>query len=340
MIVAVDLEGPLADGDHAKSCFDRIGEVSGRPEYSEVFNMLSRYIAEKVGRGVPGHEYGETLRYAAPFVARHLCDNDLYEIAKGKSRLIDGAQTAVRMLTEDGWKFYLISTSYEHQVNHSGELLGIPKSQRRYTKFPVDRLKGHIRDDFDLDLILRFLPDFESGGVEAVYDKLEKYFADLAKTSYGCILNGGTIRPVGGRRKEAAVLEICEKENKCVGEVVTIADSITDVHMLRRVRDFGGLAIAFNANEYALQNANLGLASTTARSFEVLLGTWPNVWKAVEKGTLTMNKELQEYFSNGHSFTMQDLRDFGKFSEEERIDVVETHKGYRDKVRGSFGKLI
>jgi energy-converting hydrogenase A subunit R len=53
-----------------------------------------------------------------------------------------------------------------------------------------------------------------------------------------------------------------------------VGDSITDFKMLRAVNKSGGLAIAFNANEYALPYSTLGLASVSLYDLWIVLEAW------------------------------------------------------------------
>jgi energy-converting hydrogenase A subunit R len=53
-----------------------------------------------------------------------------------------------------------------------------------------------------------------------------------------------------------------------------VGDSITDFKMLRAVNKSGGLAIAFNANEYALKYATMGLASVSLDDLWIVLEAW------------------------------------------------------------------
>ncbi|GAI69181.1 unnamed protein product, partial [marine sediment metagenome] len=47
-----------------------------------------------------------------------------------------------------------------------------------------------------------------------------------------------------------------------------------DFKMLRAVNKAGGLAIAFNANEYALPYSTMGLASTSLDDLWIALKAW------------------------------------------------------------------
>jgi energy-converting hydrogenase A subunit R len=61
-------------------------------------------------------------------------------------------------------------------------------------------------------------------------------------------------------------------------------DSITDSRMLQAVNKAGGLAIAFNANEYALKCASMSLAFVRLDDLWVALKTWEKDGRQVVEG--------------------------------------------------------
>ena len=73
---------------------------------------------------------------------------------------------------------------------------------------------------------------------------------------------------------------------------VVVGDSITDLKMLQAVNQAGGLAIAFNANEYALPYSTMSLASTSLQDLWIALEAWgkggrpevENIVREKEKG--------------------------------------------------------
>src|SRR3989304_4918179 len=80
------------------------------------------------------------------------------------------------------------------------------------------------------------------------------------------------VRPVGGRRKVEALRKLVGDTS--FEEVVVVGDSITDFPLFRAVGEVGGLAVAFNANQYALPYATLGLAGESLLPLEGVLLVW------------------------------------------------------------------
>jgi len=78
--------------------------------------------------------------------------------------------------------------------------------------------------------------------------------------------------------------KFADKFHQPISNWVVVGDSITDFRMLRTVDEAGGLAVAFNANGYALPHATVGLASTALIDLADVLSVWQkNGRSAVEK---------------------------------------------------------
>jgi energy-converting hydrogenase A subunit R len=116
-----------------------------------------------------------------------------------------------------------------------------------------------------------------------------------------------------------------------LAQVVVVGDSITDARMLEAVNSGGGLAIAFNANEYALPYATMGLASTNLSDLKVALDAWEEGGRnAVEK----MVRKKEGAGGVGDRGDFQWLK--GRTNLEEPLQI---HKRIRRIVREEAGKL-
>ena len=73
----------------------------------------------------------------------------------------------------------------------------------------------------------------------------------------------------GGKRKELAVEEISRRTKVPISEMIALGDSITDINMLQRLKDEGGIAVSFNGNRFTAERATV--AVTTPNN----LGTLP-----------------------------------------------------------------
>ena len=165
---------------------------------------------------------------------------------------------------------------------------------------------------------------------ERIKQYLDKFFGqELPATEAGNAIR--QVKPVGGRRKVAALNRFAEKYNQPLSRWVVIGDSITDFRMLQAVDSAGGLAIAFNANEYALPYATISLASTHISDLTEVLTTWKEGYRnKVEK----IVKEKEKRGGAG------DTNNFHWLSGRKDIDdVIQTHKRIRRLVREEAGKL-
>ncbi len=70
------------------------------------------------------------------------------------------------------------------------------------------------------------------------------------------------VRAVGAGEKAKIVKEYCEKHR--VEFPIAIGDSISDYKMFEEVRKLGGVAIAFNGNEFAINHADVAIVSNSA----------------------------------------------------------------------------
>jgi predicted HAD superfamily phosphohydrolase len=108
---------------------------------------------------------------------------------------------------------------------------------------------------------------------EAIQSLLDRfYWEELPATAWGDPL--ATVRVMGGRRKAEAARRFASECGLSLSDVVAVGDSITDAAMLQAVEESGGLALAFNANAYALPHATAAVASTTLQDLVPLLRAW------------------------------------------------------------------
>jgi len=175
--------------------------------------------------------------------------------------------------------------------------------------------------------ILALHPPADDARIRHVLDDF--YWQKLLVTEIGKAIK--EVKPVGGRRKVAALEKFAETHNQPLSQWVVVGDSITDFRMLQAVDEEGGLAIAFNANEYALPYSTMSLASTSIADLKEILQVWE---KSQRKGVERIVKEKEKTDSKG------DRGHFHWLSGRENMDdVIEIHKRIRRLVREEAGKL-
>jgi predicted HAD superfamily phosphohydrolase len=163
-----------------------------------------------------------------------------------------------------------------------------------------------------------------------IKQKLDDFFwKRLTKTRLGRATR--EVKPVGGRRKVAALDRFCASSGMPLSRWAVVGDSITDFRMLKTVDHAGGLAIAFNANRYALPYATMSLASTSLSDLMPVLKAWQENGR---DGAEKMVKAEEKAGGKGERQNFHWLS--GK---KELYDVIAIHKRIRNLVRDEAGKL-
>ncbi len=277
--IAFDLEGPLAVQDNAYELMKLF------PGGDKIFEIISRYDDLLTLEARPGYEPGDTLALIAPFLIYHgITEDDVSALAR-EATLVNGAARLVFLLNTAGWRVFCISTSYQQYARHIAHRLNIFSQNVACTPFPIDELRRIVsRDDFrHIEHLETELLAQQSIDDAWIKDRLDRfYWQDIQKTSLERIME--RVKPVGGARKVQALKQFAETHKQPLSAWVVVGDSITDFKILQAVDQAGGLAIAFNANQYALPYATMGLASTHLDDLWTVLETWAKGKRpAVEK---------------------------------------------------------
>jgi len=112
---------------------------------------------------------------------------------------------------------------------------------------------------------------------------------------------------------------------------VVVGDSITDFRMLQAVEQAGGLAIAFNANEYALPYSTMSLASTSINDLTEVLEVWQKGRRDKVEKVVKQKEKIGGTGDRGYFHWLSGRKDIE--------DVIEVHKRIRRLVREEAGKL-
>jgi energy-converting hydrogenase A subunit R len=268
--IAFDLEGPLTSQDAA---FELMGQVPGG---HDVFRAISRYDDILALSGRPGYEPGDTLALIVPFLLRHrLGAADVQRLADG-APLIPGAPEVMERLSADGYQVCCITTTYEQYARTVTERLGLPAERVACTLFPIDELRDRL-GDADLAAVDRVEAALLKLDIERDEERLQElldafYWQELPGTHLGEAV--AAVKPVGGKRKVRALGQFARAWQLDLSRWAVVGDSITDNAMLTSVRIANGLAAAFNGNRYALECANVGVASMSLADVLPLLKAW------------------------------------------------------------------
>jgi energy-converting hydrogenase A subunit R len=325
--IAFDLEGPLSPQDNAYDLMKLF------PNGDKLFEVISRYDDLLTLEERPDYEPGDTLALIVPFLILHnITENNITTLAAAAS-LTGGAAKLVSWLQNSSWKLFCITTTYEQYARYITQKLDIYVHNVACTPFPLDKFRATLtKEESQLlkqaeEEIMNLRPVDDD---ERIKKSLDKFFwKQLPETDLGAAIKA--VKPIGGRRKVAALNKFADKNDQPLDKWVVVGDSITDFRMLQTVEEAGGLAVAFNANEYALPYATLGLASTSIFDLKEILEAWQKDGRPwVER----VVKYKEKYGTKG------DTNNFNWLSGQKDIkDVIEVHKRIRKLVREEAGKL-
>jgi energy-converting hydrogenase A subunit R len=328
-LICFDLEGPLSPQDNAYELMKLF------PNGDKVFEVISRYDDLLTLEEREDYEPGDTLALIVPFLILHnISANNIAELA-AKASLTGGADKLVSWLMSSGWKVFCISTSYEQYAYHITQKLGIYAHNVACTAFPLDSLRANLSQE-EKGLLQQAEADILDmkpvDDDDKIKSSLDKFFREkLPSTELGQAIK--EVKPVGGRRKVAALNRFADKYMEPLSNWVVIGDSITDFRMLGAVEEAKGLAIAFNANEYALPYATMSLASTQISDLQPVLEAWQ---KKKRGWTERVVKYKEKWRSKEDKFYLHWLA--GR-KEKDMDDIIETHKKFRRMVREEAAEL-
>lgn len=337
-----DLEGPLSPQDNAY-------EVLGLAKNGErVFEVISKYDDILTLEGRENYEPGDTLKLIVPFLIKNkISECDIKEVSKDAG-IVPGVKDVIANLKSNGWDVYIISTSYEQHAHNIARQVGVEGERVACTKMPLDDYHLEFSDD-DLEVLSRtedkilneLYPGDDESRVKTELD--EFFFGTLQEGKIGSIFNEVTV--CGGARKVDAMMKFAGTSD--LSDAVAVGDSITDFKMLEKVRDGGGLAIAFNGNEYSIPYADVSVATLDQRFLLPILSAFKeggresaiDVVKRLENASL---EEISNAMPPEAASTIPDDVKPPVYHIIEKSDVdeiIKIHKEYRTLVRGAAGKL-
>lgn len=325
--IAFDLEGPLSPQDNAYDLMRLF------PNGDRVFEVISRYDDLLTLEEREGYEPGDTLALIVPFLVLHnITEKDIATLAS-RATFTGGAAELIDWLQSNSWKVFCISTTYEQYAIHITQKLGIYAHNVACTTFPLDRFRRTLSVEETVLLkrteeeILTMRPEVDDDRIKECLDNF--FWEKLPATTTGEAIR--EVKPIGGRRKVAALKRFAEKYEQSLSKWVVVGDSITDARMLNEVETEGGLAIAFNANQYALPYATMSLASTSIHDLTDIMVEWSAGYRKKVEKTVRDKERTGGSGDRGHFHWLA--------GRENRDEVVEVHRRIRKLVREEAGKL-
>jgi energy-converting hydrogenase A subunit R len=245
-----DCEGPLSINDNA---FELASHFI--PQGERFFQIVSRYddiLVDEIKR--PGYNAGDTLKLILPFLKAYGANNqNVEEFSSRNIMMIPGAQETLQLVNSIMPSF-IISTSYQQYIQALCELTGFPFRNCYCTLLDLDKYTLIPEEAEKLRLLRKSIVD------NPEFENLEKIFwEDIPQMEVGAFFE--EVKPVGGKAKKEAVLDIISKNHFLPHELIYIGDSITDVESLHFAQEHEALAISFNGNEYAIEEASIAIIS-------------------------------------------------------------------------------
>lgn len=324
-IVCFDLEGPLSPEDCAYNLMKLI------PVGGPLFEAISRYDDLLTLEGREGYEPGDTLALIFPFLRHHgLGEKEVISLAE-QATLIPGAAELIQEIREQNSEAFCVTTTYQPYAQRLAQRVGIPPEKVAATPFPQEAKALEPGEAKLVEAAEKELPQiYPKQGDATLKDRLDRFFwKELQNTNLGRLFS--QVKPVGGQRKVAAVQQFARVAGAPPRRIAVVGDSITDYKMFQAIRQQGGLAVAFNANEYALPYATIGLASSNIADLMPVLDGWlRNGLTEVER----LVTHLERMSTPGDRSNFQWL-----VSKKDFTASLAVHKQIRALVRASAAKL-
>ncbi len=325
--IAFDLEGPLSPQDNAYELMKLF------PDGDRVFEVISRYDDLLTLEEREDYEPGDTLALIVPFLVLHNITEGNITTLAAKASFTGGANRLIPGLESNGWKVFCITTTYEQYAIHITQKLSIYAHNVACTPFPLAQISQTSGKE-DLAIVQQAEADIltmrPAEDDDRIKQRLDRFFREeLPATALGKAAK--QVKPIGGRRKVDALGKFADKYDQPLSGWVVVGDSITDFRMFQAVEAAGGLAIAFNANEYALPYATMSLASTSISDLADVLAAW-------KKG---QRKEVQKLVKEKEALGGKEDRGYFHWlaGKKDIDEVIQTHQRIRRLVRDEAGKL-
>ncbi|MFX1394673.1 MAG: HAD hydrolase family protein [Promethearchaeota archaeon] len=302
---------------------------------------------------IPEYQPGDTLRIMAPLYVACFSDDELINLAKQNLGFLPGSKELMNYLHKK-WDIFVISTSYTHFAYTVTGALGIPKEKVYCTDLMVKNLKESltgIEDSINVlvkEIFQKYLNNNEN--LESVIEDLNNFFWKAKESDYIKVMNHVKVR--GGKRKEFAVEDISNRTNVPISDMIALGDSITDINMLQRLKNEGGIAISFNGNRFSLERANIAITTPnnlgvlpvfeSKNNIEHFLKDWETEYDNFKNNPKNISNKLiskhcKNYFVQ-YNF-VPEIINLTKKSKKQLMEIIYRQETMRKKVRGWAGAL-
>lgn len=268
IVYNTDCEGPTVCNDNAFEAaihFIPCGKVLF--EQLSLFDDYTAYVKER-----PQYNAGDTLRLLLPFLkAKGVTDKKFSNWTRSKPiKWVKGAKEAVAFARQQNLDTYEISASYRPFATLVASAIQIPEENIYCTDLNLDRFQmteAEAQRVSEIAEAIVKLPELSKINLKTpaqrfskeqrgAFEACEHLIWDELAGKLPCsaqILS--EVRAMGGTEKTAAIFDAIRRAGAAPSDAVYVADSITDVEAFRELRHRGGVTIAFNGNEYAVEAA-------------------------------------------------------------------------------------
>ena len=349
-----DCEGPISKNDNA---FELASNFI--PNGDKLFTNISKYddvLADIMQK--PGYSAGSTLKLILPFFkAYNITDKQMDEFSAKNIVLISDSQTTLHYVQAIA-DCFIVSTSYQHYIKALCKAVNFPFKNTYCTKVTLDKLaitpqeKERLKETaqeiaqmhlIEIPVTARTLDDF-SYSDQAVIQRLDEIFWSLTpKMFIGKFLSD--VVTIGGEQKAEAIRDAAKRLGADLADVMYVGDSITDIEAFKLVKDSGGLAVSFNGNRYAVENAQVAVISKSNIVTAAIADSFCKFGKEKAISTL-QNWSYKALESSGvdsallSKLSVEGLPKAQIVTEKNMESLVKESSDFRKKVRGvAIGRL-
>lgn len=234
--------------------------VSGNEFFTKLSNF-DDYLVIDVKK--ENYHAGDTLKLLAPFLkASGICNQDVIDFSKEHIFMVPGAVKTLEFVSKS-LPGFIVSTSYEQYISALCDVVNFPFKNTYHTTMDLDK---YSLSDSEKNRLLEFKESILKEDYEGIYDI---FFNQLSKMEINQLLE--SVHTVGGVGKRIAVEDIMDKYELDPNGIMYMGDSITDVEALEFAKKHNGLAISFNGNSFALDQAEIAIISDNTIISSILI---------------------------------------------------------------------
>lgn len=349
-VYITDCEGPLTLNDNAfEMCSNFIKDGH---ELYKILSSYDDYLVEIEKR--QDYHVGGTLAFITPFLkAANITNQDLIDYSKENINAVSGIEN-VFFISNNFIDSYIVSTSYSQYISALCDKYDFPFENTYKTNVDLDEYdisseEKEKLEEFRIKILeckslIDFRDNLDSKQLKEDLKTLNDIFFNQIKELDSFKIMD-KINPVGGTEKENSVKVILSKYDIDLSKVIYVGDSITDLEPLRYVKENGGLAVSFNGNKYAVENANIAIVADDAIAFAVILDLFGRLGKYYTLGFIDQYEffpeGIYEGFRISHKFLDyykekyegKDYPIIAKITDENREELIKKSVEMRHKIR-------